>query len=210
MYRGATRLLSKRPNQKFRYFSGLSGKEREGVSSWLTEKTGALPIQQPTLVDYLNPSQIKALACTLPSLDGSIPIPDSRHFGIEKGSLLAPGHLLVFCNPSVPERDLDSDATTPFFPPPPPFVRRMWASGKFTFQKSLRLGNDIRAERKVTKIDPKRLDSKNPMIIVEQTIATKPEEEDSGGDWLQDAHTIETRSHVYMPLSNERRVRAGE
>ncbi|KIJ54965.1 hypothetical protein M422DRAFT_200937 [Sphaerobolus stellatus SS14] len=210
MYRWASKYLG-RSATTCRMKSTLSDSQRHDITSWLANKIRTVPIEQPTLFDHLNPSQVKALALTLPTLDGSNVLPEHRHFDYKKGSLLAPGHLLAFCNPSVPERELDTDGTTRVLPPPDPFVRRMWASGSFEFRKPLYVGDDIRADIRITKIEPKRLDTQppvNPMIIVEQTIATFPADApENKATRIEDAHTIETRAHVYMPLTNERRVR---
>lgn len=206
--RTATDLRNATRNSRLYSQLVLSNLEKTEVTAWA--KKHPLPLERPTLFDYLNPSKIKAISCTIPSLDGRIPIPAHRHFGYEKGSSLSPGHLLAFCNPSVPERDLGVDATVHILAPPPPFVRRMWASGKFEFKKPLRIGDDIRAESKITNISIKRLDSENPMIIVEQTIATRPAHVPAGEHWLEAAYVVETRSHAYVPLTNERRIRTSE
>ncbi|KAF8583654.1 hypothetical protein K439DRAFT_1286205, partial [Ramaria rubella] len=193
--------------------SSLSQSEKEKISSWIANHR--LPKSQPELFDHVSASQLRALGCTLPTLDGTIPPPPCRRSMLDfsNGSLLSPGHSLVFCNPPAPERELDVDATVRLLPPPAPFVRRMWASGKFEFRSPLRVGDNIRAERAISKIEAKRLDSDNPMIIVEQTIDTKLQPVESKNSnrhnigSVDDVCISETRSHVYVPLTNDRRVR---
>jgi hypothetical protein len=195
--------------QARRWSSTLSCFEREKVRSWIMSQ--ALPSKQSALIDHISASQLKTLGCTLPTLDGTIPPPPHRRIEISNGSIVSPGHLLIFCNPTSPERELEPDATIRLLAPPAPFIRRMWAAGKFEFKRPLRVGDNIRAERAVSNIEAKRLEADNPMIIVEQTFDTKLAEGSEPGPSVQDDVCIrETRSHVYVPLSNERRVRPSE
>lgn len=198
-------------SQVRRWSSTLSRSETESVRSWIASHN--LPSKQPDLLDHLGASQIKALGCTLPTLDGTIPPPPHRRIKSSNGSVVSPGHLLIFCNPTAPERDLDPDATIRLLAPPAPFVRRMWAAGKFEFKRPLHVGDNVRAERTVSNIEAKRLDVENPMIIVEQIVDTKlaiDSEAGVGPSSLDDVCVRETRSHVYVPLTNERRVRQSE
>jgi hypothetical protein len=189
----------------------LSQSETKSVESWIAGLS--LPSSQPALYDHISGSQLSALGCTLPTLNGTIPSPPHRRTGHSYGSVVSPGHLLVFCNPRAPERELERDATIRFLAPPTPFVRRMWAAGKFEFKRPLHVGDNIKAERAVSTIGAKRLHSENPMIIVEQAIHTKIVEDSrpsSEPSMLSDVCVTETRSHVYVPLTNERRVRPSE
>ncbi|KAF8521172.1 hypothetical protein JB92DRAFT_2708053 [Gautieria morchelliformis] len=195
-------------SQVQRWSSSLSQSETKSVESWIARQS--LPSSQPALYDHISGSQLNALGCTLPTLNGTIPPPPHRRTDFSYGSVVLPGHLLVFCNPHAPERELERDATIRILAPPMPFVRRMWAAGKFEFKRPLHVGDNIKAERAVSTIGAKRLDSENPMIIVEQIIHTKTVEGSqprSPPSMLSDVCVTETRSHVYVPLTNERRVR---
>jgi len=183
-----------------RWSSSLSQSEKQNIQSWID--TQPLPNKQAPLTDHISSSRIQALCFTLPTLDGSSPTPSRRLSEnlVKTGSLLSPGHHLTFCNPPAPERELDADATIRLLSPPAPFVRRMWAGGKFEFKRPIRVGDYIQAQGIVSRIEGKRLDSEKPMILVEQVIETKGAE---------DSETCirETRSHVYVPVTSERRVR---
>ncbi|GJJ14269.1 hypothetical protein Clacol_008533 [Clathrus columnatus] len=191
-----------------RALSRLSPAQRDHITNWLSKHE--FPLKQEPLLDQLSIRRIEELACTLPTLDGTIPLLSRRLTNqIRKGIELSPGHSLVFCNPVAPEKDLESDATISVCPPPEPFVRRMWASGSFRFLHPLYLGDEIISERSVKNIDIKRLDSENPMVIVEQEIATSVTASFDGSiispGRAEGPCIIETRSHVYIPISNKRR-----
>ena len=143
-----------------RWLSSLSQTEKENVRSWLADQS--LPALQHPVCDHVTASKIKALSCTLPTLGGSVPLPRHRRLDLTSGSLISPGHHLVFCNPPTPERELEADATSRLLPPPAPFTRRMWAGGKFEFKRPIRIGDNICAKPAVTRIDLKRLDSETP------------------------------------------------
>lgn len=199
------------PAQIRRQSSTLTPSSIENVKSWIARQR--VPSHQPALFDHINSSHLKALGCTLPTLDGTIPASPHRRIDFSDGAVVSPGHLLAFCNPHAPERELEPDATIRFLAPPAPFVRRMWAGGKFEFKRPVHVGDNIRAERTVSNIEAKRLDLDNPMIIVEQTIDTRIMENlkpSAGSSLLGDVCVRETRSHVYVPLTNKRRVRQSE
>ncbi|KAF8530107.1 hypothetical protein BU17DRAFT_78676 [Hysterangium stoloniferum] len=197
-----------RPRLPSRWSSTLSQPEKDRITSWITNQK--IPADQPTLTDHISFAQIRALGCTLPTLDGRSQLPPHRNVGLTQGSTLSPGHSLIFCNPTAPEHELESDATTRTLSPPEPFVRRMWAGGRFEFKRPLCIGEDIKAEAAVTSIEIKRLELENPMVIVEQRITTKPINTSVANlpnRSEEDACIIETRSYVYVPLTNERRIR---
>lgn len=192
-----------------RMLSRLSSSQKDQITTWLSKQE--CPIQQASLFDQVNVRRVQELYSTLPTLDGRVSLPAHRQNQVRKGSELSPGHSLIFCNPVAPERDLEADATISVSPAPEPFVRRMWAGGSFLFLHPLYLGDEVVAERSVKNIEVKRLDSANPMIIVEQEIATSITSPVGGSNacLAQGPCIIERRSHVYIPISNEPRTSKG-
>lgn len=155
------------------------------------------------LTDTLSQEHLADLYVTLPTRD----VTRNPPFQVPKvGAELGYGHHLVFCHPRNPEAQLrPSDGTDAEFCPPEPFVRRMWAGGKFEWNadKPLLVGDKIMAKSIVSKdsIAFKAFDTKSPMIFVNQRVEYR-----RASDSHAKPSIIEERRHVYLASRADRRL----
>lgn len=162
--------------------------------------------KEMVLEDTLHPEQLSSLYVTLPTRMTTA----KPYYSLPQlGQPLGYGHHLVFFNPRIPESRLRADGTDSEFCPPEPFVRRMWAGGKFTWNiPLLSIGAKATAVARVDSVQKKGFDGVKPMVFVNKKIQVYLDGE-------KFPSVTEERTHVYLPISDEPKVktrlpRAGE
>ncbi|KIK57787.1 hypothetical protein GYMLUDRAFT_45978 [Collybiopsis luxurians FD-317 M1] len=185
-----------RPNPlKFRPFT-------VGTSPNLTAHSPPLSINQEDLdvwiaqpkhfelSDTLHPERLSDLYITLPTRDGS-----RKPFHEPKRSHpLPPGFEIAYFHFRTPESELRPDGTDGEFCPPNPFSRRMWASGKMTWDPNnpLLIGERATATWTVDSVQKKGFDKGKPMLFVNKKI-------DFTMAGKSTPSLVEERVHVYLP-----------
>ncbi len=83
------------------------------------------------------------------------------------GMALPPMWHLIYCNPTTRASGLgrDGHAARGGFLPPVPLPRRMWAGGRLTFHRPLRIGEPVRRTARVQAVEEKRGRS-GPLVFV--------------------------------------------
>jgi hydroxyacyl-ACP dehydratase HTD2-like protein with hotdog domain len=148
--------------------------------------------EETLLRDSFYPERVADLYITLPTRDGT-----RRPFTEpEVSKPLAYGHHLAFFHNRTPESRLREDGTDPELCAPEPFVRRMWAGGKITWnpKNPLLIGKGAQAACSIEKVEKKGFNTpgKRPMLFVNQRI-------DISMTGSTEPSVSEVRAHVYMP-----------
>lgn len=158
----------------------------EELDAWIAQP------KQFTLSDTLHPERVSDLFITIPSRDGTRkPFHEPK-----KGRKLPPGFEIAFFHFRTPETELRRDGTDGEFCPPNPFSRRMWASGKMTWdiRNPLLLGEKVDASWTVDSVQKKGFETGNPMLFVNKKI-------DYTMVGKASPSLVEERVHVYLPDS---------
>jgi len=130
------------------------------------------------------------LFITIPSRDGTRkPFREPR-----TGQRLPQGFEIAFFHFRTPETQLRSDGTDGEFCPPEPFSRRMWASGKMTWDphNPLLVGEKAIATWSVDSVQKKGFDKDKPMLFVNKRL-------DFTMVGMGSPSLVEERVHVYLP-----------
>ncbi|KAE9391644.1 hypothetical protein BT96DRAFT_959515 [Gymnopus androsaceus JB14] len=161
-----------------------SNANQEALDAWIAEP------KRLTLSDTLHPERVSDLFITIPSRDGSRkPFREPR-----TGQRLAPGFEIAFFHFRTQESQLRPDGTDGEFCPPSPFSRRMWASGKMTWdnRNPLLIGEKATATWTVDSVQKKGFDMGKPMLFVNKRI-------DFTMVGKSSPSLVEERVHVYLP-----------
>ncbi|TFK42545.1 hypothetical protein BDQ12DRAFT_676393 [Crucibulum laeve] len=149
-----------------------------------------------TLVDRFTFEHLSDLYITLPTRDGT----RTPYITPEESQPLPYGHHLAFFHARQPESRLREDGTDEDISPPKPFLRRMWAGGKITWNHGnpLLIGGKATTTSTVEAATKKGFEKGNPMVFVTQKIDITMEDSKSPS-------VVEERSHVYFPETAERK-----
>ncbi|KAJ3725914.1 hypothetical protein C8R42DRAFT_603199 [Lentinula raphanica] len=186
----AIRPLSTPNYRRFSASSRISSNSRlqtineKELDAWIAEP------KQFDLSDALHPERLADLFITVPSRDGTRkPYREPR-----AGQKLPPGFEIAFFHFRTPESQLRTDGTDGEFCPPDPFSRRMWASGKMTWDNNnpLLIGERAKATWTVDSVQKKGLDTGKPMLFVNKRI-------DFTMVGKGTPSLVEERVHVYLP-----------
>ncbi|KAF7305000.1 Histone H2B [Mycena kentingensis (nom. inval.)] len=143
------------------------------------------------LQDTFSTERLSDLFITLPTRDGT----QKPYQPPEVGQTLGNGWHLAFFHPRTPDSLLAPDGTDGAveFGPPSPFTRRMWASGKISWDRKnvLRVGDTAVSTSHFGSVQKKGFDSSNPMVFVTQKI-------EIGKKGATEPSITEERSHVYV------------
>ena len=163
--------------------TSLKQHEMDALDQWIV----APPIH--TLTDSLSVERLSDLYVTLPTRDGS----RKPYQEPQPGAPLPFGHHLAFFHARRPERLLRADGTDEDISPPPPFLKRMWAGGKITWNASnpLIIGKTTKSISTVSSTEKKGFEKGNPMVFVTQNIQFTQEDQ-------QAPSVTEERAHVYL------------
>ena len=172
----------------------LRAQEHEDLNQWI-----ASPPTQ-TLIDGLSIEHLSDLFVTLPTRDGTR-VPYKMP---EVGTPLPRGHHLAFFHARKAEKHLRADGTDDEISPPPPFMKRMWAGGRVTWNVNnpLLVGRNAMGTATVATVAKKGFEEGRPMIFVTQRI-----EFSQVGQSIPSI--IEERDHVYFhkaATSNRKKV----
>ncbi|KAJ3787824.1 hypothetical protein GGU10DRAFT_347895 [Lentinula aff. detonsa] len=154
------------------------------LDAWIAEP------KQFALSDTLHPERLADLFVTIPSRDGTRkPFHEPR-----KGQRLPPGFEIAFFHFRTPESQLRTDGTDGELCPPDPFSRRMWASGKMTWdiKNPLLIGEKATANWTVDSVQKKGFDTGKPMLFVNKRIEFTMIGRNTPS-------LVEERVHVYLP-----------
>ncbi|KAK7014842.1 histone H2B [Favolaschia claudopus] len=143
------------------------------------------------LQDTFNVERVSDLLITLPTRDGSRRPYETPAIGDPVGH----GWHLGFFHARTPESLLSPDGTDGAleFGPPEPFVRRMWASGRISWnaKRPLLVGKTATSSSTFGSVEKKGFDTDSPMVFVTQRINVTMMGEEQPS-------ITEERSHVYM------------
>ncbi|KAJ7632663.1 hypothetical protein FB45DRAFT_913084 [Roridomyces roridus] len=178
----ALRLLQKR------CYSSLKSADIQALDDYI-----AAP-KKLVLKDTFSVERVSDLCITLPTRDGS-----RRSY--KEPQLSDPvgyGWHLGFFHARTPESQLATDGTDGAveFGPPEPFTRRMWASGRISWNAAhpILIGDKVTSTSTFGSVEKKGLDTDNPMVFVTQKIS-----------FTKHGHNqpsiTEERSHVYVAES---------
>ncbi|KAF9454526.1 hypothetical protein P691DRAFT_655764 [Macrolepiota fuliginosa MF-IS2] len=145
--------------------------------------------------DTLHYDKLSDLYITLPTRDGT-----RRHYLEPKEGEAAPyGVHLAFFHARKAEHLLREDGTDEEISPPAPFLRRMWAGGKMTWdnQNPLLIGSRATGRSSVADVKLKGVEKGKPMVFVTQKI-------EYGMDGVKGKPSlVEERAHVYFEVKDE-------
>ncbi|KAJ3903938.1 hypothetical protein F5879DRAFT_802679 [Lentinula edodes] len=183
----SARALSRVPFSHRRRFAVGSGPQtinQKELDAWIAEP------KQFTLSDTLHAERLSDLFITIPSRDGT----RSPYHEPRKGQKLPPGFEIAFFHFRTPESQLRTDGTDGEFCPPNPFSRRMWASGKMSWDTNnpLLIGEKTTATWTVDSVQKKGFDAGKPMLFVNKKI-------DFTMVGKSTPSLVEERMHVYLP-----------
>lgn len=146
------------------------------------------------LEDTFNVERLSDLFITLPTRDGTRRPYTPPRVGASVGA----GWHLAFFHARTPESLLSPDGTDGAveFGPPEPFTRRMWASGRISWnvKHPLLVGEKAVSTSTFGSVEKKSFDTANPMVFVTQKIDIR---------MVGNTHSsiTEERSHVYVAES---------
>ncbi|KLO13542.1 hypothetical protein SCHPADRAFT_359331 [Schizopora paradoxa] len=194
-----------------RRLSILSADQLNLLDKWTTTVTSSPP---RILEDHICVSKVRDLYSTIPTRSvhrkshngDSLEEPLlAQHPTPAPDAPLPPGQSLIFFHPHTNEAELAPDQTSDAELGPPNetgFTRRMWASGGFTWNGSLRMGQDATARARVVRVERKGFEKGNPMVFVHQEIeyghGVSCSSSRSGSN-ASPAPVTERRVHVYLP-----------
>ncbi|TFK29974.1 hypothetical protein FA15DRAFT_580890 [Coprinopsis marcescibilis] len=146
----------------------------------------------PTLgfSDSLSLDHLSDLYVTLPTRDGTRkPFEEPQN-----GAPLAQGQHLAFFHARTPEHRLRGDGTDEEISPPAPFLTRMWAGGKMTWdvENPLIVGVKSRSSATLSHLLRKGFERNKPLVFVTQKIQFFKEGKTTPS-------VVEERQHVYIP-----------
>ena len=133
--------------------------------------------------DTLTAAPLAGLSATLDRADDPAPQP---------GTPLPPlAHWLYFL-PQAPQREIGADGHPKRggFLPPVPLPRRMWAGGRLTFARDLRIGHEAERRSTVLKVEPK--EGRSGALVF---VTVRHEISDATGVALTEEHDIVYRDH---------------
>ncbi|KAJ2920657.1 hypothetical protein H1R20_g16435, partial [Candolleomyces eurysporus] len=140
-------------------------------------------------VDHLHFEHLADLYITLPTRDGS----RKPHEEPKPGMPLGYGHHLAFFHARKAEHQLREDGTDEEISPPAPFLTRMWAGGKITWDidNPLISGTKTTSSGSVLTALKKGFEKNRPMVFVTQKIEFTMEGKSTPS-------VVEERQHVYL------------
>lgn len=147
------------------------------------------------LGDSLHYDKLSDLYVTLPTRDGT-----RKPYVEPKAGEPAPyGAQLAFFHARKPEHLLRKDGTDEEISPPAPFLRRMWAGGKMTWDNDnpLLIGSKAHARASVANVSLKGVEKGKPKVFVTQRI----EYEMDG--MKGKPSVVEERAHVYFEVKED-------
>ncbi|KAJ7709862.1 hypothetical protein B0H17DRAFT_1029536 [Mycena rosella] len=146
------------------------------------------------LEDTFNVERLSDLFITLPTRDGT----RSPYTSPRLSAPVGYGWHLAFFHARTPESHLSPDGTDGAveFGPPEPFIRRMWASGRMSWnpEHPLLVGETATSTSTFGSVEKKNFDTENPMVFVTQKI-------DITTAGKSEPSITEERSHVYVAES---------
>jgi len=148
-----------------------------------------------TRTDTFHYEKLSDLYITLPTRD------DSRRPYVEPqaGQPVPQGSQLNFFHARLPQGELRADGTDGNASPPAPFLRRMWASGKMTWNNDnpMLVGSKVKAKFSVKDVQLKGFEQDKPMVFVNQQIEYENDETKKG------LSLTEERVHVYFEVDEK-------
>lgn len=173
-----------------RVYSTISSLNVGALDKWI-----ACP-PKAVLEDSLNVEHLADLYITLPTRDGTTRVYEAP----QVSSPLPHGHHLGFFHARTPEHLLRADGTDADISPPAPFLRRMWAGGKITWDPSnpLLIGSKTKGFSSVGSAQKKGFETGKPMIFITQNI-------DYVMEGTNKPSVREERAHVYLTEFAEKR-----
>lgn len=181
----------------------LSASESAATSEWMTRiKSNAIE-SKGSERRILPVDGLRWLEASLPSMPAS-----SRDGSLASGYLPRGFHLalpqMFRANPPrLEELSKDGTFAGDFYHPPPPFTRRMWASGEFTFnkEKNISIGDPYFVRTKVINVEGKDLTGSEPKIFFKRQF--------EWGSWSDDHLSgepaiTEDRTHVFLTPSHQK------
>lgn len=145
-----------------------------------------------TRTDTFHYEKLSDLYITLPTRDGS----RRPYVEPQAGQPVPYGSQLNFFHARLPQGELRTDGTDGNISPPAPFLRRMWASGKMTWNNDnpMLVGSKVEAESSIKDVQLRGFEQDKPMVFVNQQI----EYETKKGLSL-----TEERVHVYFEVDEK-------
>ncbi|KAF5377061.1 hypothetical protein D9757_007746 [Collybiopsis confluens] len=183
MFRLGSQLVRRSQLNTRPFSSPVSTIDHNSLNAWIAEP------KHLHLTDTMHPERLSDLYSTIPSRDGSRkPFVEPKRNGA-----LPPGFEIAYFHFRTPEAELRPDGTDGEFRPPEPFSRRMWASGKMTWDPNnpLLIGERATATWTVDSIQKKAFDKGNPMLFVNKKIQYTM-------DTRATPSLVEERVHVYL------------
>ena len=167
------------------------------LDSFITRMKGLRIVEDDTIDIF----RVRQLYVTLPTRDETFKYSYSKsslRLSFPKpteprlGDLFGLGHSLILFPPLVPLKRLGPDGTDPTYNSPPPYTRRMWAGGEFSFHDpwghlGLRIGDTVKSVTTVPNVDVKKDGS---MVFVNQSRKLSTE---------RGLAVTEKRTHVFLP-----------
>ncbi|KAF5357969.1 hypothetical protein D9756_001535 [Leucocoprinus leucothites] len=148
-----------------------------------------------TLTDSFHYEPLSDLYITLPTRDGT-----RKPYAEPKvGQPVPYGSQLAFFHARKPEHLLRADGTDEDISPPAPFLRRMWAGGKMTWNNDnpMLVGSKVHGRSTVGDVKLKGAEKGKPMVFVTQKIEYEIDGTRKGPS------LVEERAHVYFEVKNE-------
>ena len=148
-----------------------------------------------TRTDTFHYEKLSDLYITLPTRDGS----RRPYVEPQAGQPVPHGSQLNFFHARLPQGELRADGTDGNASPPVPFLRRMWASGKMTWNNDnpMFVGSKVKAKFSVKDVQLKGFEQDKPMVFVNQQIEYENDETKKG------LSLTEERVHVYFEVDEK-------
>jgi len=148
-----------------------------------------------TRTDTFHYEKLSDLYITLPTRDGS----RRPYVEPQAGQPVPHGSQLNFFHARLPQGELRADGTDGKLSPPAPFLRRMWAAGKMTWNNDnpMLIGSKAKAKFSVVDVQLKGFERDKPMVFVNQQIEYENEGTKIGHS------LIEERVHVYFEVDEK-------
>lgn len=161
----------------------------EALDKWMKNPPTA------TLSDTFHYEPLSDLYITLPTRDGT----RRPYVEPKMGEPVPYGAQLAFFHARKPEHLLRADGTDEEISPPAPFLRRMWAGGKMSWDNKdpMLVGSKVHARSSVADVKLKGVEKGKPMVFVTQKIEYEM-------DGMKGKPSlVEERAHVYFEVKED-------